>query len=437
MTMVRLAAASHERNSIPLPTSSLLKGRPSNSAAMIARVPPTRSGLLQRKRAYGGSPGPSGECEECRKKRLSLQRKTQRAGADSQHSTFNTQQGSDVPPIVQDVLRSPGQPLDSTTRAFMEPRFGHDFSKVRVHTDAKAAESARAVNALAYTVGRDVAFGAGRYAPGTLGGNRLLAHELVHVVQQDQGGGGHGAESRADALAQRIVDGESVTSSMIGGAARGLYAQTDQEQEPRRMQMTEPVLSLDWEFLAQFGLFPSMPPLAQPGTFQLTPPSLRAPSPAPPSLGLPSLTPPSTTPPGLIPPTPTRPSSATTPEAPSRLPIITSGQFSLGLRLGFPEAEVREIPGAPEPALKGSLRRAEIISQTLSGKIPTGWEAIDKSKLASAVWGIFSTNIAPDLARRISSGLSTPIGPGRTSYELDLLILGDFSGGGISFTVRH
>ena len=90
----------------------------------------------------------------------------------------------DVPPIVHEVLRSPGQPLDAATRAFMEPRFGHDFSRVRVHTDTKAAESARAVSALAYTVGRDVVFGAEQYAPGTSVGQRLMAHELTHVVQQ-------------------------------------------------------------------------------------------------------------------------------------------------------------------------------------------------------------------------------------------------------------
>ena len=70
-----------------------------------------------------------------------------------------------APSIIHDVLRAPGQPLDATTRAFMEPRFGHDFSRVRVHSDAKAAESARAVNALAYTVGQDVVFGVGQYAP--------------------------------------------------------------------------------------------------------------------------------------------------------------------------------------------------------------------------------------------------------------------------------
>ncbi len=91
---------------------------------------------------------------------------------------------SDVPRIVHDVLHTPGEPLDRETRAFMEPRFGHDFSKVRIHTDAKAAESAREVNALAYTVGTNVVFGAMQYAPTTDQGRRLLTHELVHVVQQ-------------------------------------------------------------------------------------------------------------------------------------------------------------------------------------------------------------------------------------------------------------
>ena len=89
-----------------------------------------------------------------------------------------------APPLVHDVLRSPGQPLDRATRAYLEPRSGHDFSRVRIHTDARAAASAQAVNALAYTVGRDVVFGAGQYAPATAQGRRLLAHELAHVAQQ-------------------------------------------------------------------------------------------------------------------------------------------------------------------------------------------------------------------------------------------------------------
>jgi Domain of unknown function (DUF4157) len=93
---------------------------------------------------------------------------------------------SGAPPIVHAVLRSVGQPLDAAARSFFEPRFGADFSAVRVHTDAKAAESARRVNALAYTVGRDVVFGAGQYAPNAGEGRRLLAHELTHTLQQTQ-----------------------------------------------------------------------------------------------------------------------------------------------------------------------------------------------------------------------------------------------------------
>lgn len=81
-------------------------------------------------------------------------------------------------------LKGGGHPLPGPTRAFFEPRFGHDFSRVRVHTDAKAAEAARSLNAKAYTVGRNVVFGAGQYAPGTSEGRMLMAHELTHVMQQ-------------------------------------------------------------------------------------------------------------------------------------------------------------------------------------------------------------------------------------------------------------
>jgi len=77
----------------------------------------------------------------------------------------------------------PGQPLDLSTRAFFEPRFGHDFGGVRVHTSPRAAESASVVNALAYTVGHEIVFGAGQYSPNSASGRSLLAHELVHVIQ--------------------------------------------------------------------------------------------------------------------------------------------------------------------------------------------------------------------------------------------------------------
>lgn len=93
---------------------------------------------------------------------------------------------SALPESVRETLGSQGRPLDVATRGFMEARFGYDFGGIRIHTGGQAATSAREVNALAYTVGRDVVFGAGQYEPGTSHGKRLLAHELAHTVQQNR-----------------------------------------------------------------------------------------------------------------------------------------------------------------------------------------------------------------------------------------------------------
>ena len=110
-----------------------------------------------------------------------------------------------TPPIVNEVLNLPGQPLDTRTRAYLEPHFGYDFSQVHVHSGAKAAESAQAVGALAYTVGNDVVFGQGHYVAGAVASNQLLAHELVHVVQQSSGLA-HGAIQRSVDPAQVACD---------------------------------------------------------------------------------------------------------------------------------------------------------------------------------------------------------------------------------------
>src|SRR5258705_5034106 len=129
-------------------------------SALPFKPKPAPRAALQRKCACGGTPGPTGQCEECRQTREAgmLQRQA------VQPATFNPER-SDVPPIVREVLRSPAQPLDPAARAFFEPRFGHDFSQVRVHTGEKAEESVRAVGAFAYTVGQDLVFGARQYAP--------------------------------------------------------------------------------------------------------------------------------------------------------------------------------------------------------------------------------------------------------------------------------
>jgi hypothetical protein len=116
---------------------------------------------------------------------------------------------SAAPPVVHDVLRSPGKPLDPATRDFMEPLIGHDLSQVRVHADQKAADSARELNALAYTAGRDVVFGAGQYTPGSSEGRKLLAHELTHVVQQ---GFTTRAVQRKDDKGKKAATGNRATS---------------------------------------------------------------------------------------------------------------------------------------------------------------------------------------------------------------------------------
>jgi hypothetical protein len=120
-----------------------------------------------------------------------------------------------IPPLVHEVLRSTGRPLEPSTRAFIGPRFGHDFGRVRVHTDARAAESARQVNALAYTVGRDIVFAAGQFRPQSADGRQLIAHELAHVVQQ----GGRPAPAGMDFLR---VTGHDRYDQAAEAAGRGV-----------------------------------------------------------------------------------------------------------------------------------------------------------------------------------------------------------------------
>lgn len=174
--------------------------------------------LLQRKCACGQHTPGGGECEECRKKRMGTLRR----------SAVGPPAREEAPPIVHEVLRSPGQPLDAAVREVLEPRFGRDFSQVRVHADSRAAESAQAVDALAYTVGREIVFAGGRYEPGRGEGLKLLAHELTHVTQQEGrdasgplrvGPAGDAFEQEADRMA------EGAGPLHFGSAAAGLQRQ--------------------------------------------------------------------------------------------------------------------------------------------------------------------------------------------------------------------
>ncbi|MGI8587616.1 MAG: eCIS core domain-containing protein [Chloroflexia bacterium] len=161
-----------------------------------------------------------------------------------QRAAVNPLPTSEVPQSVHEALNTSGRPLDPATRAAMEPRFGHDFSGVRVHTDSRAAESARAIGARAYTVGPEVVFGEGQFAPGSPDGQKLLAHELTHVVQQGNGSAdlqpmslepaGSTAEREADSVASAVSsgrptpkvavqpDGVKVSRSLFGDIAGGV-----------------------------------------------------------------------------------------------------------------------------------------------------------------------------------------------------------------------
>jgi Domain of unknown function (DUF4157) len=131
----------------------------------------------------------------------------------------------DVPLAVHQALKSPGQPLDAATRAFMEPRFGHDFAKVRVYADHRAAESAQTLNALAYTVAPNIVFGAGHYAPQTDTGRRLLAHELTHVVQQANGHQ-HFIQRQGNGKHTTPTGDEMLHEILCGRGGGGLFGRT-------------------------------------------------------------------------------------------------------------------------------------------------------------------------------------------------------------------
>jgi len=135
-------------------------------------------------------------------------------------------QKAEVPPEVNEVLRSPGQALDVGTRNFMGPRFGQDFSQVRVHTDAKAARSVRAINALAYTAGRDIVFGAGK-SPGR---DALTAHELTHVLQQTghNGPAAVRASTIFSSIVQRQCTGSVGDPTSYASGAHGPHLRCDQ-----------------------------------------------------------------------------------------------------------------------------------------------------------------------------------------------------------------
>jgi len=340
-----------------------------------------------------------------------------RAAADGMEQT-------EAPSIVHEVLGGAGQPLDGGTRAMMEPRFGRDLSGVRVHTGARANESARAVGARAYAVGQDAVFAAGQYNPGSREGLRLLAHELSHTVQQTGGGGASGGLSSAAPAVAREP------------APQDAPKKDDPKKKPDPVTVTAPAEEL---------LNPSGPIAPVKGSGQTagggaaqTPsgtPAVPAPQQYTPSR--PPLVPPGYTP---LPPLPSQAGGSAAgggAAAPSRLSLHDFGRLSLGLRLGFPELEKNPNPDAPPSALHESIRKGEILNFQLTGQLPSEYK-LDPGKLVGAAWGIFSQRIAPDIAAKIAAGMSSKPQGGGVSFQLDTVLIIDSSatkkggGGGVS-----
>jgi len=156
-------------------------------------------------------------------------------------------QGQERSPVLAVIGKGGGKPLDGSTRSFMESRMGRDFSDVRVHTDARAAESARSVHARAYTVGNEIVFDDDSYDPTSAKGRKMLAHELTHVGQQSDGevagtpvGGGIRVSDPADRFehaaetnAERVMSGPTTTSEngAMTAVSNGASLQRDADEE--------------------------------------------------------------------------------------------------------------------------------------------------------------------------------------------------------------
>jgi hypothetical protein len=298
-----------------------------------------------------------------------------------------------VPQPANEILHTLGTPLNQKDRLFMESHFGYDFSQVRIHNDERALETAEAINAIAYTIGTEIVIPPEHCKFGESSYKWLLAHELTHVIQQGKNDKQVDSEKNADSIADLVSNNGWINEESIEGTNFGLLKK-DKEKK------TKPLLTAP-------SLWLNLDELYKTEAFQLSKPS-------------------------LIP----EEKEKDTPKLPSRLPFLSSGRFSFGVTLDFPDLEVPKLEGAPDSGLKEALAKGKVIKQVLTGRVPSTWEALDKGKLVQAMWGIFSTKIAPDLAKGITRKMSTSTGRGGASIDLDLVIFTDFSGGGLSLTVK-
>jgi hypothetical protein len=260
----------------------------------MATTAASHGAILQRKCACGTHTMAGATCAECKSTKSGLQRQlTIGARNDSlereadraadrvmtgpveipvghtlsrlqRDASASMRDGDAAPPSVGQALADPGTPLQSELRENMDQRFGFDFSRVRVHTGTSAEQSAREIDASAYTVGNDIVFGSGQWAPATSGGRRLIAHELTHVVQQSGQGGAqlgpsgilsqHSQNCPFGALLQRqetttppATDGAQPTGDSVRSEVEALFkafetAKTNEAKNTAAMQAVRVII---------------------------------------------------------------------------------------------------------------------------------------------------------------------------------------------------
>lgn len=158
--------------------------------------------------------------------------------APQKTSQVNVAGGTETRSVIHEMLGSGGRPLDPLTRAFMEPRFAHDFGRVRIHAGPEAADSARALRAKAFTLGDHLVFGEAEFAPGTSRGRRLLAHELTHFLQQRavQTGRG-GIVQRDEKTLQQVKTVKSANVQLREGALKTVETQLEKRMQKRKAEI--------------------------------------------------------------------------------------------------------------------------------------------------------------------------------------------------------
>jgi hypothetical protein len=231
--------------------SGVTKSAPGETRSAGGGLSRVRVPMLQRDCSCGGAKTQCDSCNQKAKKKDTLLQRSP-AAPSAPAPAF-------APASVTSTLASPGRPLDAPTRSFMEPRFGRDFGEVRVHTDSASAQSAKDVNANAYTVGQHIVFDEGKYNPGSHSGKQLIAHELAHTVQQSglqrstdslnlsETNEYHRLEHEAESVSRNVMASPGFAANFPTTQAQGPILSRVSKTKPSEQPAPKDEGSRDWE----------------------------------------------------------------------------------------------------------------------------------------------------------------------------------------------